>query len=193
MKETVASWFLRALRYQSIPSVLPWAFRQIRNLFRGQPERYFRFLVNQADDHSSWLPAFFAAHQIHHVWFVDPERAHELLLDLSAHSEEIVREGAARSWSRRLKEDFEPVFTELKDLSRSDTYELRYTAALAPVLLLDEDLDPGRVNRLRTFWLTYRNDERQGLWNLVRQQILQKHGLLDPDDSSSNDPSRDGS
>ena len=178
MKETLASWFLTALRYQKFPALLPWAFRNIRNLFRGESERYFEFLIQQSEETSSWLPPFFAAHQLHHVWSVDPDRAQHVLLDLSDHPEEMVREGAAHSWSRRLKADFETTFPVLQQLRSDDRYELRHTAALAPVPLLDDNLEPDRRERLREHWLNYENDDRKGLWNLVRQQILQRHDLL---------------
>lgn len=177
MKETLARYLLKALRYQSIASIYPWAFDRLRDLFRGEPDRYRSLLLELAQQNDDWLEPFFAAHQLHTVWSTNPAQVRETLVNLSHHPEEMVREGAAHSWNQRLRNDFASTFQTLRNLSDSEAYEPRHTAALAPVRLLEEDPSAERKKQLKEFWESYEDDPRQGLWNLVRQQILERHGL----------------
>lgn len=173
LKERSISWLLSLLKNVGSPAVLPWAFRQIRQLFDGEPDRYRDFLINQAHA-SGWLPRFFAGHELHTVYEHDTETVLHLLRELSGAEKEIVREGAARSWSKLLERDYDPIFSLIRDLRNSDQYEKRYTAALAPVRFYDEQANDDRKRSIRSFWESYENDSRKGLANLVRQQILER-------------------
>ncbi len=158
------------------PSVLLWVIRMIRRLYRGDREQYGAFLRRQAEK-SDWLPRFIAAHELHLLVERDPDAWLPLLESLSVLDQEMVRQGAAHSWSELLAEDFERYFPRLQRMKKSESFPPRHTAALAPVRCFRSDrLSESAKQRVLEFWRSYEGDPRKGLWNLVRQQILDRLG-----------------
>lgn len=176
LKENAVRWLLWLLSKQGNPSIVPWVFKQIRNLFNNQNHRFFNFLVklNEEDDRG-WLPVFFVAHEIGFLINTKTSQVLELLQELSKHDNDMVRQGAAHSWSKLLEYDFERFFIVVEELSEAETYEERQTAALAPVRYFKENqLESDRQKRIIQFWKDYESDPRKGLQNLVQSQILEK-------------------
>lgn len=172
MKKNLVTFILRLLAKQSIASIIPWAFRSIRKLYRNDAGGYLEFLRESAS-RDEWIFRFFAAHEIGTLHGQYPDETLELLRTLSKADTEIVREGCAKSWSRLLVEDFESTFDVLETLARDGTYAERYTAAIAPVEYYRESSDSEHRSRISNFWERYEDDPKQGLWNLVRTQILE--------------------
>lgn len=173
VKEQAVEWILSILSNVGVPSVLPWSFRKIRLMFSGEPERYLQFLKRQ-HQRDDWLPRFFAGHELHTVYRQDPSSVTSMLKTLSADNKEIIREGAARSWSQLLARDFDTIFEMVQSMADSSEFEHRYTAALAPVRYYDDHATASEKKRIQSFWDGFENDERQGLANLVRSQIQEK-------------------
>lgn len=157
--------------------MVPWAFGMIRSLYDNEPEAY-RELLESQDDPDEWIHAFFVAHELGELYDEYPEFVTDRLRELSQSEVEIVREGCARSWSRILERDFDRGFKRIKDLRSSGNYEERYTAVIAPVRYVRENerLPDEQRERIHEFWNNYRDDPKQGLWNIVRTQILPEVG-----------------
>jgi hypothetical protein len=176
LKERATSWLLSLLDHVGMPSVLLWSFQRIRQLFSGAPERYLQFILQQSRS-NEWVKRFFAGHECHVVYRQAPKKVLDCLRRLSGDEKEIIREGAARSWSNLLERDFGSVFKSIQTLAESDQYECRYTAALAPVRYYDEHATDREQERIRSFWNEFEDDPRKGLANLVRSQILEKREI----------------
>ncbi|MFB6346917.1 MAG: hypothetical protein ABEK50_14420, partial [bacterium] len=123
---------------QDAPAVIPWAFRQIRKLYRSSPESYLSLLKRQAQ-RDEWIYQFFAAHELGTIYETFPEEVLAELRTLTGSDVEIVREGCATSWSKILSEDFEVGYEILRNLQQNGSYEERYTAAIAPVKFYKND------------------------------------------------------
>lgn len=172
MKSRLVEGILWLLSKQGVPTVIPWAFGMIRSLYTDSPEDYFRFIKTQAE-RENWINQFFAAHEVGIVYSLDPDGVLSLLRDLSGSETEIVREGSAKSWSRILSEDFDRGFQALERLRETGSYEERYTAAIGPVeFVRDGEATLRQRQELLSYWNRFRDDPKQGLWNLVRTQIL---------------------
>lgn len=171
-KMSAVRWLLNGLQHVSQPSVYPWVFRNIRRLFHGDPESYWQLIQSNAEK-TDWFGPFFAGHEAHVVYAHFPDRVLELIEELSTSEKEIIREGAAHSWSELLRMDFDNTFSILKEMQQSNQFELRYSAALGPVRFFDQHAGEAQKETICSFWKEYKNDSRQGLWNLVRQQILE--------------------
>lgn len=173
MKEWLVEWILWGLARGGNPGLLPWSFRRIRTLFSGEPDRYLAFLRRQGR-REPWLAVFFAAHELGEAYPRNPDAVLDLLRRLSGHPHDMVRQGAARSWSRVLARDFERGFSEIQSLASDGDYERRQTAALAPVRYYDSAEPPSEEReQIRAFWTGFLEDPRSGLRNLVRTQILE--------------------
>lgn len=172
-RERFLAWVIHRLSVLGQPDLALWVFGLIRSLYRDDPERYFRFLRNRARE-SHWFEPFFAAHEVGHVASEVGDEALDLLDELSGHENDLVREAAARSWSRVLEEDFERGFQRIRVLSRRSEYSCRRTAALAPVLFYEQSATEEQRRRLRSFWEEFLDDPRSGLRNLVQSQILDR-------------------
>lgn len=170
MKKTVLSFVLYLLSLQGNPSVIPWAFKQLGQLFDSS-RTYLQFLETYVDS-DNWFYRFFAAHELGTVFPVNKERVLSSLRELSRDENDMVREGAARSWSLILEVDFETGMEKLEQL-QAGNYESRHTAALGPVnFYRDDEINSNESSRIETFWEQYKNDPRKGLRNLVQSQIL---------------------
>lgn len=171
MKERIVSAILWLLSRQGKPALLPWAFERIRTLYSGEPERYLDFLESY-HDRENWIYRFFAAHEVGQYYGEDSDRVIRLLRKRSADENDMVLEGAAHGWSDALGEDFENVFTVIRDLTQEGGYSERRTAALAPVeYYRDGDPTPDQSRAIESFWEDYKEDPRSGLRNLVEAQI----------------------
>lgn len=173
LRERFLKWTLGHLRGLPVPGLLPWVFRRARSLFAGQPRRYFRFLQDcrREDD---WFLVFFAAHEMGTVYPDGGEAVLEELETVSAHDNDLVKEGAAHSWSRVLERDFSVGLRRLESLSARPDYASRRTAAMAPVLFYERSSDRQQRQRLISYWEGFLDDRRQGLRNLVRDRILER-------------------
>ncbi|MFB6356681.1 MAG: hypothetical protein ABEJ65_09230 [bacterium] len=182
MNRLLASLLLKGLRWVPQAGLLTSALKKVR-LFFPDRDQYLDFLQDYATrDH--WFSRFFAAFEIHVPYTVQPEAVLNLLKDLSSDKNDMVLEAAAKSWSHVMSEDPEKIMEILEKLSNSDSYRVRRTAALAPVLFFDRgDYDNSLKRRIISFWKSFENDPKQGLQNLVRTQILKKRGLIESNDS----------
>lgn len=173
MKNRLVESILWLLSKQGIPSVIPWAFGMIRSLYDGDPAGYLQLLEDQSN-REEWIYHFFVAHEIGSLYGHAPDRVLEHLVVLSDSDVEIVREGCAHSWSEVLAHDFDEGLEWLREFQKNGSYEKRYTAAIAPVKFYrnNPDITAEQKQRIRTFWRDFRDDPKQGLWNIVRTQIL---------------------
>lgn len=157
----------------NVPGLVPWVFRRVRSLYSGEERRYFRFLQTclREDD---WFLVFFAAHELGWVYPQAGDAVLDQLESVSGHDNDLVKEAAARSWSRILEVDFGRGLARLESLAEQPDYARRRTAALGPVLYYERSADPEQQKRLLSYWNRFQDDPRQGLRNLVRTQILER-------------------
>lgn len=175
MKILFVKFILWLLSFQSNPSILPWAFKQINRLFKEDPETYLKLLQSWVD-HDNWLYRFFVAHQLGSIYTYNTEKVLNYLKKLSNDENDLVLEGAAHSWSDALDSEFETVFGHLKDLRKNGSYQERRTAALGPVeYYRDSSPAADEMQQIENFWKTYKDDPKQGLSNLVRTQIMERY------------------
>lgn len=173
LRERLLLWLIGRLRGMPVPGIIPWVFRRVRSLYSADERRYFQFLRTclQEDD---WFVVFFAAHELGSVYPGAGEAVLDDLESVSGHENDLVKEAAARSWSRILEANFDRGLARLESLAERPDYARRRTAALGPVLYYERSADPDQRKRLLSYWERFRDDPRQGLRNLVQSQILER-------------------
>lgn len=174
LKESAVGFLLWLLSLSRQPAIVPAVLIKIREMFMPDDVRYLQFLNNQSAK-PAWINRFLAAHELMQVLDVDADIVLKLLKTLSADEFEIVREGAAVSWSGILEHDFDRYFSVIQNMVRSDDKNVRYTSALAPVRYYDKGADAGQKSAIWAFWNLFESDKQKSLRNVVKQLIIDKH------------------